>query len=322
MPDNKRSHHLLAPELLPALEIMPEIELNDEFMEMVRALPGDALMMEQPPLSPEQAAVHCEERHIPGPDGEVRVLVYMPAENSNSPRPGYLHIHGGGYVLGAPEMNDAANRSLVANLGCVAVSVDYRLAPETRWPGAVEDCYVALAWLHSEASTLNVDPSRIAVAGESAGGGHAAALALLVRERGEYAICLQMLDCPMLDDRTGDDHPYCGEYIWTPTNNRYGWRALLGVEPGSDAVPEGAVPGRVEDLSNLPPTYIAIGALDLFLEESLDYARRLIRGGVPTELHVVPGAFHAYQAATEAPQVKTSTRLAYAALARAWDQPD
>lgn len=318
------TRHLIAPELLPALDVMPQFECNDEFLEMLRSMPADAALMEQPPLTEEQAAVICEQRFIDGLNGAppVRVLVYSTASDSGQSRPAYLHIHGGGYILGAPEINDASNRSLVNSLGCVVVSIDYRLAPETRYPGAVEDCYAALSWLHREAATLNVDPERIAIGGESAGGGHAAALALWARKHGEIPICLQVLDCPMLDDRTGsngDDHPYCGEFIWTAHNNRYGWQALLGAEPGSDDIAEESVPARVKDLSGLPPTYIAIGALDLFLEESLEYARRLIREGVPTELHVIPGAFHAYQAAGEqAPQVKTAGLLASNALARAW----
>ncbi len=319
MPSN--SHHLIAEELLPALDAMPSLELNDDLIKMVRALPADSQFMEAPPLTPLQKAIPCEEKWIPGPSGapDVRVLIYQPIENTDKPRPAYLHIHGGGYVLGTPEVNDAANRSLVAALGCVVVSVDYRLAPETPYPGAVEDCYAALSWLNQQADALNIDPSRIAIGGESAGGGHAAALALLARKRGEFQPCFQLLSCPMLDDRTGGEHPYCGEFIWTPHNNRFGWRALLGMEPGSDEVPEEAVPARVRDLSRLPPTLIVIGALDLFLEESLEYARRLIRHGVPTELHVIPGAFHAFEAAGEqAPQVRAANQKYYSALSRAW----
>jgi acetyl esterase/lipase len=201
------------------------------------------------------------------------------------------------------------------------VSVDYRLAPETRFPGAVEDCYAALAWLVSQAERLGVDRERVAIGGESAGGGHAAALALLVRQRGDIKLCLQMLDSPMLDDRTGstrDAHPYCGEFVWTPASNRFGWRALLGVEPGGPEVPVEAVPARVADLSGLAPAFILVGALDLFLEEDMEYARRLTRVGVPTELHVIPGAFHGFGAAGEdQPIVRHCLNLRRHALARA-----
>jgi triacylglycerol lipase len=282
--------------------------------------------LKRPPLSAEQQSVACEQRFIPGPPGapDVRVLVYTPppGKNAAATRPAYLHIHGGGYVIGNPEINDGSNRTIAAELDCVVVSVDYRLAPETRFPGALEDCYAALTWLHAKAEQLGVDRSRIAIGGESAGGGHAAALAILVRSRGSPArICFQLLDSPMLDDRTGsgsDPHPYCGEFVWTAVSNRFGWQSLLGMEPGTAAVPPEAVPARVEDLTALPPAFILVGALDLFLEENLEYARRLIRAGVSTELHVIPGAFHGFAVAGgQAPQVQACLRLRRDALARA-----
>jgi triacylglycerol lipase len=202
--------------------------------------------------------------------------------------------------------------------------VDYRLAPETRYPGAVEDGYAALLWLSANAEQLGVDRARIAIGGESAGGGHAAALAIVARDRGEVPICLQVLDSPMIDDRTGstsDPHPYCGEFVWTSVNNRFGWRALLGVEPGGPQVPTAAAPARLENFAGLAPAFILVGALDLFMEEDVEYARRLIRAGVPAELHVIPGAFHGFGAAGgTAPQVQTALRLRREALARAFRQ--
>jgi triacylglycerol lipase len=321
-PGNTR--HLVAPELLPGLEALPQFELSEKTLPLVRGGGGRANMA-LPALSPAQQAVRCEQRFIPSTDHspDVRVLIYTPPGNTTSALlPAYLHMHGGGYVLGTPEISDGSNRSFAAELNCIIVSVDYRLAPETTYPGALEDCYAALAWLHRNAQQLGVDRSRIAIGGESAGGGHAAALALLARERGEYPICLQLLDAPMIDDRTGsvsEPHPHCGEFVWPPANNRFGWRALLGVEPGSADVPVAAVPARAVDLSGLPPTFIAVGALDLFLEEDLEYARRLIRVGVPTELYVIPGAYHGFGVAGgNTPQVQTSQRLRRAALARAF----
>jgi triacylglycerol lipase len=280
--------------------------------------------MKPPPLSAAQQAVRCEQRFVPGSTGapDVRVLIYSPDTKAAAPVPAYLHIHGGGYILGVPEMNDGMNRSTVVEHGCVVVSVDYRLAPETRYPGALEDCYAALLWLHKNAGQLGVDHSRIAIGGESAGGGHAAALAILARKRGEVPICLQLLDSPMIDDRTGsvsDPHPYCGEFVWTPASNRFGWGALLGVEPGASDVPADAVPARTKDLSRLPPTFITVGALDLFAEENIEYARRLIRAGVPTELHVIPGAYHGFGVVgSDTPQVQTLMRLRRDALSRAF----
>ena len=316
---------LVAPELRAALDVLPTMELTPELLAFMRSgRAKEEWAKPPPPLSADQQAVRSEEVRIPGLRGspDVRALVYTPPGASAAPRPGYLHLHGGGYIAGMPDMNDAENRSLAHELGCVAVSVDYRLAPETRWPGAVEDAYAALRWLHAEAKALGVDPSRIAIGGESAGGGHAAALAIYARDRGEVPICLQMLDSPMLDDRTGssaEPHPSCGEFIWTPASNRFGWEALLGVEPGGGEVPAAAVPGRVEDLSGLPPAFILVGALDLFVDEDMEYARRLNRAGVPAELHVIPGAYHGFiMAGAETPQAKMLTRLRNEALARAW----
>lgn len=318
-PENSRG--LVAPELLPVLDRFPEVELNDENLASWRAA---ARGMAAPPLLPAAQAVGCEERSIPGPRGapDVRVLIYTATAKAASVRPAYLQLHGGGFVMGAPEMNDGANRALAAELDCIIVSVDYRLAPETRFPGAVEDAYAALLWLHREAQSLGVDRARIAIGGQSAGAGHAAALALRTRDRGEVHVCLQMLDSPMIDDRTGstaDAHPYCGEFAWTPAKNRFGWRALLGVEPGGPEVPMEAAPARVADLRKLPPAFILVGGLDLFLEENLEYARRLIRARVATELHVIPGAFHGFTSiGGEAPQTKLALTLRRAALARAF----
>jgi triacylglycerol lipase len=254
---------------------------------------------------------------------EVRVLIYMPPGQAVD-RPAYMHIHGGGFVLGMPEISDAENRTIALELGCIVVSVDYRLAPETRFPGALEDCYAALAWLHREAVTLGVDTARIAIGGESAGAGHAASLALLARDRGEFTICFQLLDSAALDDRTGsgaETHPVCGEFVWTAPQNRFGWRALLGAEPGGPGVPIQAVPARAASLAGLPQTFIAVGSLDLFLEENIAYARRLIHAGVSTELHVIPGAFHGFGfLGAAAPQARALLRYRNEALARAFAQ--
>jgi acetyl esterase/lipase len=329
MPGNNKSNgpngsrRLVAPELLPCLDFLPSFDFNEETLRAVRA--GTAMEpQKRPPLPPEQQAVTCEQRFIPGPPGapDVRLLVYTPpGKDATTMRPAYLHMHGGGYVVGNPEINDGSNRLIAAELDCVVVSVDYRLAPETRFPGALEDCYAALTWLITQARQLGVDHSRLAIGGESAGGGHAAALAILARSRGAAHICFQLLDSPMLDDRTGsasDPHPYCGKFVWTAASNRFGWQSLLGIEPGTAAVRADAVPARVADLTGLPPAFITVGALDLFLEENLEYARRLVRAGVSTELHVIPGAFHGFGVAGgQSPQVQACMRLRRDALARA-----
>jgi acetyl esterase/lipase len=302
---------LVDPELAQILAHLPSYELNAETLPAVRA-------MELAMHATVASEVTCLERSLPGPKDapNVRVLVYTPAVEAR-PLPAVLHIHGGGYVMGAPEMNDARNRLLAREVGCVVVSVDYRLAPETPFPGSVEDCYAALLWLHREASELGIDAQRIAVNGESAGGGLAAALALLARDRGEAPLCFQQLIFPMLDDRTGsvgEAHPFAGEFIWTAASNRYGWTSLLNRTAGGAGVSPYAAAARAEDLAGLAPAFIAVGALDLLIEENIDYARRLIRAGVPTELHVYPGAYHGYLLAPHARITRQSDRDAETAL--------
>ena len=240
------------------------------------------------------------ERQLPGSAGQppVPVFVINPGNATRAARGAILHIHGGGYVAGDARDDLPRLASLARRLDCVIVSVQYRLAPETRFPGSLEDNYAALKWLHDNAPSLGVDPSRIAVLGESAGGGHAAMLTIAARDRKEVPVAFQALVYPMLDDRTGSSRPVghtIGTLVWRPADNRFGWSALLGRPAGSKHVPEGSVPARVADLSGLPPTFIEVGSIDLFAEEDIDFARRLIGAGVPTELLVVPGAYHGFQ---------------------------
>ncbi|MGJ3629114.1 alpha/beta hydrolase fold domain-containing protein [Sphingomonas sp. MMS24-JH45] len=204
------------------------------------------------------------------------------------------HIHGGGYVAGAASQLGGGAPS--AGRGArLRHRLGHRLAPETPHPGPLEDCYAGLAWTFAHADRLGIDRDRIGVMGESAGGGLAAALALLARDH--IRLAFQHLTYPMLDDRTctRDPHPHAGEFIWRPESNRFGWTALLGQEPGgADVSPYAGAGARATDLAGLPQTYIATAALDLFVEEDIDYARRLIAAGVPCELHVYPGAFHGF----------------------------
>lgn len=316
------SAHLLAPELVSGLAAFPAIDFSNG----MDAFRSGFTARETPPLPPELATVECEERRLPGRNGapDVRVLLYTPPGRRRSLRPALLHIHGGGYVLGNPEINDISNRMVALDLGCTVLSVDYRLAPETVWPGALEDCYAALCWLHDNAERIGIDASRIAVAGESAGGGHAVALALYARKLGGPSLCFMQLDAPMLDDRTGstsEPHPWCGEFVWTPAHNRFGWKSLLGTEPGGADVPTDAVPARAADYKRLPPAFISVGALDLFFEENLEFARRLSRDGVPVELHVTPGAYHGFGIAQNSPQFAQASQLRRQALARALAAP-
>lgn len=312
------SRRLVDPEILPLIEQFPGFTFSADALPAMREMMNAMGAAQRPPVPPE---VKVGTRTIPGPAGapEVAVIVSAPRAPGEG-RPCILHIHGGGYVMGSAEGSSAADAAYAAGLGAVVVSVDYRLAPETPFPGPVEDCYAALAWMVREAPALGVDPARIAISGESAGGGLAAALALLARDRGEHRIAFQHLVFPMLDDRTvtrTDVSPLLGEFVWTPENNRFGWTSLLGAAPGGADVSPYAAPARARDLAGLPPAWIACGALDLFLDENLDYARRLITAGVPTELHVWPGCPHAFMLAAEAAVSRTFARESMAALGRA-----
>ncbi|MGO8947884.1 MAG: alpha/beta hydrolase [Ktedonobacterales bacterium] len=312
--------HLVDPALVPMLNQLPQVSFSAETLPLIRTerLATQAQAAANAPAFPDIMVTQCM---VPGPAGapDVRVLVYEP---TSAPRP--LHalvwIHGGGYVIGSAEGDDLNLKSIVRAVGCAAVSVDYRLAPETPYPGPIEDCYAALKWLTTEAEALGVDTSRIAIGGVSAGGGLAAALALLARDRGELPVAFQLLIFPMLDDRTAatsDPHPYTGEFVWTPDANYFGWSALLGQPPGGEGIPLYAAAARAEHLEGLPPAYISVGSLDLFLEEDVEYARRLLRAGVPTELHVYPGAYHAYQWTPDAWMSQAEAQNRIEALRRA-----
>jgi triacylglycerol lipase len=319
------TRHLIDPELVAAIDALPMGNLDATSLPVTRAAMA---AMVAPLETYGREGIATERRSIPGPDGapDVEVLIYRPPAAAR-PRPVYLNIHGGGYVMGVAELNGPSNMRLAQELDCVVVSVDYRLAPETQAPGAVEDCYAALRWLHAAAEDIGVDRSRIAIGGESAGGGLAAALALLARDRSEVPICFQLLTYPMLDDRTATTatpNPFTGEFVWTPEANRFAWSALLGHEPGVAGVSPYAAAARATDLSGLPPAYISVGALDLFVDEDIAYAQRLLRAGVPTELHIIPGAYHAFEMAFEAPITVAAQGERRAALARAFRtaQPD
>lgn len=309
--------HLVDPELLAGLSLFPPMDFASESLASIRERAGRSSAGAAVCAEPE---VDVAERQIAGPGGDMLgLLLYLPRE-APTPRPAILYIHGGGFVLGSAGMADGANRSLAAELGCTIVSVDYRLAPETPHPGPVEDCHAALAWMYGNAADLGIDPRRIAVSGRSAGGGLAAALALLARDRGELGVAFLHLMSPMLDDRTcerDDPHPFAGQFLWTPMHNRFGWSALLGGEPGRAEVSPYAAPARATDLAGLPPTCISVGALDLFVEENMEFARRLTRAGVPVELHVYPGAFHGFDAVPTAQVALAAVRQSRDALRRA-----
>jgi acetyl esterase/lipase len=264
------------------------------------------------------AAPAWRQEMLPGRKGQPPVRVCaINAGQKEKPRPAIVHMHGGGYVLGEAKISLRSMQEMAAALDCVVVTVDYRLAPETRFPGALEDNYTALKWVYDQAAILGVDRARIAVMGESAGGGHAAMLAIAARDRGEVPLCYQALTYPMLDDRTGSTFrkpPYMGALVWNEAKNRYGWSALLGQPAGSAKVPAGSVPARLANLKGLPPTFIGVGSIDLFVDEDVDYARRLVDAGVACELVVIPGGFHGFDFAAAAPVVKRYREHYMAAL--------
>ena len=239
-------------------------------------------------------------RCIPGLPGrpEVNIHVIDRRPTSGRPRatPALLYLHGGGYVMGSAAMRADSLAQLSCRLDCLVISVDYRLAPETPFPGALDDNYAALRWLHLNANELGIDARRIAVMGDSAGGGHAAALALTVRDRGELSLCCQVLIYPMLDDRTAHEAgpEWSGHFAWSAASNRFAWSALLGCPAGAASVPTGAVPARAEYLEGLAPAWIGVGSLDLFHDEDVAYAARLEQADVPVELLVQPGAYHGF----------------------------
>jgi acetyl esterase/lipase len=289
------TRHLVDPQLLASLDTSASLDLSAERLPIVRRALAAAAAVPPPTRSDVVVTEHVAP--AAGDDPDLRLVVTRPAEMDEVAKPVLLWLHGGGYVMGdvvgpAPFLD-----SLVSELGCVTVSVDYRLAPETPHPGPVDDCYAALRWLVHNAEHLGIDTARLAVGGASAGGGLAAALALLARDRGEFSLSLQLLAEPMLDDRKvteTDPNPVTGEFVWTRADNAFGWASLLGHEPGRNDVSQYAAAARAADVTGLPPTFIAVGALDLFLDEDLAYAHRLLRAGVPTEVHVYPGAFHGF----------------------------
>lgn len=295
------SRHLVDPELTPLLAF-PSPELTRDNLPEIREQAGKMMEMAGQTALPDDVV---ESRQlVPGPEGapDVPVIIMRPKDGP-AVLPAILHIHGGGYVMGSADGYRPVIAKIASTTGAMVVSVDYRLAPETPFPGPVEDCYAALRWLHGHAADLGVDPARIAIAGESAGGGLTAALGLLARDRGEVPVVFQSLTFPMIDDRTAstvDRGPLAGEFLWTPKLNRFGWTALLGHEPGGDDVSPYAAAARATDLSGLPPTFLAVGTLDLFFEENLEYVRRLARAGVPVTACIYPGAPHAFMLVEQA----------------------
>jgi len=310
------------PELAPFLQYLPGMTLED--IDAARAAMGRLIAM-----APEVDAsgVEMDERSVPGPagSGPVRVRVYRPTATApEGSWPAVLYIHGGGFVMGSVEAEHGGCVRICADVGAVVVSVDYRLAPEHPYPAGAEDCYSVLSWLHSEAGALSLDTSRVAVAGSSAGGGLAAAVALMARDRGGPALCFQYLGIPELDDRLSSPSmtAFTDTPVWNRPNAEWSWQYYLGPLAGSGPqhrgeVPIYAAPARAADLSGLPPAYVSTMEYDPLRDEGIDYATRLMRAGVSTELHCFPGTWHGSSMIVTAGVSRRSARETAEVLAKA-----
>lgn len=296
------------PELSAALVVVADVikpTLTPDMIPLMRQMPVDPTLDD---LVAEVGAVH-DERTIAGYDGgEIVVSIYRRPGRTTA-GPGIYHIHGGGMVIGNRFMGVQAFLPFIASHGAVVVSVEYRLAPEFPDPVPVEDCYAGLVWTAEHAAELGIDPSRLLVGGASAGGGLSAGVTLLARDRQGPSLRASLLIYPMLDDRNESvsSHQIQGIGVWDRTSNFTGWNALLGERRGTDDVSIYAAPGRAEDLSGLPPTFIDVGSAEVFRDEDVAYASRIWAAGGVAELHVWPGGFHGFDGF--APQAQISLAM-------------
>jgi acetyl esterase len=301
---------MIDPELAAMVDLLPKIDLVDPvaarlaFEEILVAIKIDI---------PGVETLQIDDRMVPGRvgDPDVPVRVYRPVRASAAaPVPGILMIHGGGFVIGSVEAEHAGAALTAIGTGAVVVSVDYRLAPEHPFPAGLHDCYAALAYLHAEADTLGVDVERVALSGASAGGGLAAATALLARDHGGPPVCFQMLQIPELDDRLQTDsmRTFVDSPLWNRPLAVQSWQAYLGPLHGTADVPAYAAPARATDLSGLPPAYISTAENDPLRDEGITYAQRLLQAGVSVELHQFPGTFHGSALVTTAAVSKRAQR--------------
>jgi acetyl esterase/lipase len=270
------------------LEALPDLTIDADRLPEIRELMA-ALV-----VPPDLDGVDMVEHEVDAAAGIV-VRVLSPAGATAAARPAVFWIHGGGYIIGNRFMDDSRSATWVRELDCVVTSVEYRLAPEHPFPVPLEDCYAGLTWVHDHADELGIDTDRLGIGGLSAGGGLAAALAILARERGGPVVAFQLLDSPMLDDRQLTPSSRADWLaVWSRDSNTFGWQSYLGDLYGRDDVPDPAVPARVADLSGLPPALVIVGAADGFCDEDIVFAARLNQAGVPAELHVYPGAPHGF----------------------------
>jgi len=285
LPRWRRAQEIVPPELRSPILFVPTTLTSERALRVIRALPMQTRL---------PAGIHHEVRIAAVDEREpVPVHLYEPAERVR-PSGALYWIHGGGFIMGTPAIGHEFCSRVAAELGVLVVSVDYRLAPEHPFPTPLEDAYTGLSWLSDRAEELGVDTARIAIGGDSAGGGLAACLVQLAHDRREVPVCFQLLVYPMLDDRSvlRVDHAGTGDFVWSPPSNRFGWTCYLGRPPVADSAPAYAAAARRDDLSGLAKAWIGVGELDLFHAEDVAYAERLRAAGVDVELVVVPGMYH------------------------------
>ena len=270
-------------------------------------------------LPPDRDDVTKRDIEVPGREGDpnVPIRIYTP-KSVTGPRPCLYEIHGGGFMMGNIDMMDAWCQTAAAQLEAVVVSVEYRLAPEHPFPAGVEDCYAGLCWTAANAAELGIDTARLAVAGQSAGGGLAAATALLARDRGGPALCFQLLEIPELDDRleTASMRAFDDTPLWNRPNAVWSWRHYLGPDHTGEVSPY-AAPARAKDLAELPPAYVSTMEFDPLRDEGIEYALRLMQAGVSVELHSYPGTFHGSAFVAGAAVSRRSSKEVFGSLARA-----
>jgi acetyl esterase/lipase len=293
------NHPPFDPEVLPTLEKLRSLypPFTAETLPEIRALvPGGfpGLPAFDLTLGGEVATKRVT---VPASDvvPELKLLVLSP-KSGTGPWPAIYHTHGGGMITGSAERGVEELLELVADIGIVVVSPEYRLAPENPDPAPIDDCYTGLVWTARHAAELGIDADRIMIFGGSAGGGLAAGTALLARDRGFPVLTHQVLSSPMLDDRclTPSSRELDGEGMWDRNDNSFGWTALLGDRRGGPDVSIYSAPGRATDLSGLPRTYVDCGSVETFRDEAIDYAQRLSQAGVSVDLHIWGGGFHGF----------------------------
>ncbi len=307
----------IAEELLPFLDQFPALNLTRETLGQTRA-ELNAMSRQAAELIEGFDQIDVSDEFIASPDvrAKLRLRLYSGGSGSDL-RPGLLWVHGGGYVLGCPEMDELHLCRLAQELGALVVAVDYRLAPEHPCPAALDDCDAALGWMLENSAALRLETDSLALGGASAGGGLAAALALRARTERPGAISYQCLIYPMLDHRNVTLQSSQGReyFLWDVQMNRFAWDCYLNPNEPSRSASPFASPARAERLEGLPSAHICIGDEDLFLEESLAYAQRLQASGVAVDLEIVSGAPHGFDM-LPAPMSERSIQRRLAGLAR------